>query len=69
MIDFSVNNELYQHASGYGLDWQCFSVNGLSIPFSDNWKKIAVNLSGGAIMRCDAVIQDLRESEKITHER
>lgn len=42
-------NDLYKKVDSY---WDFFEVDGLKIPFNNNWKKIAVNLSGGADSAC-----------------
>jgi hypothetical protein len=51
VIDFSVSNSLYKQLpedSGIKL----FRVDGLDIPFNLSWKKIGINLSGGADSTC-----------------
>lgn len=51
MIDFSTSNRIYdqlQEDSGIKL----YRFDGLDIPFNPSWKKIGMNLSGGADSSC-----------------
>jgi hypothetical protein len=47
MMDFHESNDLYANSPV-----KLFSVSGLDIPFSDSWRKIGINLSGGADSAC-----------------
>ena len=57
---FEFNNNLYkklttQFQEMYGIDapnLEFYQINGLDIPFSSFWKRIAINLSGGADSAC-----------------
>lgn len=55
---FEDSNSIYKRLDGIESDlWkkmevQLFRINGLDLPFSPKWKKIAVNLSGGADSAC-----------------
>lgn len=53
-----------------GFDVKVINVNGVEIPFSPSWKKVAVNLSGGADSACMTyilakIIQDNKSNCKI----
>ena len=45
---FEANNNLYKTVSKEYPDITLHNVYGLTIPFSDKWKTIGMNLSGGA---------------------
>jgi hypothetical protein len=55
---FEQSNAIYHNVgpleAGIGADHdiQCFTIHGLEIPFSAKWKKIGMNLSGGADSAC-----------------
>jgi hypothetical protein len=51
MIDFSVSNKIYENLdSNTGI--KLYRFDGLDIPLNPNWKKIGINLSGGADSSC-----------------
>jgi hypothetical protein len=49
---FEANNNLYKTVSDEYPDITLHDVHGLTIPFSDKWKTIGMNLSGGADSAC-----------------
>lgn len=62
MFEFKESNAIYQNLDqeqerfkkDNGIEF--FRINGLDIPFSSRWRKIAVNLSGGADSCCLAML-------------
>lgn len=51
MAEFNQSNNIYKNLDP-GLNIKLFRFNGLDIPFGLNWKKIGINLSGGADSSC-----------------
>ena len=51
MIDFRESNQIYEQLDS-DLGVKLFRFNGLDIPFNLDWKKIGINLSGGADSSC-----------------
>lgn len=76
MMDFSVSNKLYEKLDPK-LGINLYRFDGLDIPFNPTWKKIGINLSGGAdsscllILLCKLIEQHNPECEVhvITHHR
>lgn len=51
MFNFDISNKLYEDLDPT-LGIQLFRFDGLDIPFNPSWKKIGINLSGGADSSC-----------------
>jgi tRNA(Ile)-lysidine synthase TilS/MesJ len=50
MIDFNNSNKIYHYLKSSAISLH--RINGLDIPFDNKWKKIGINLSGGADSAC-----------------
>jgi hypothetical protein len=50
MIDFIESNKIYSSITSNTV--QLYHYNGLDIPFDPNWKRVGINLSGGADSAC-----------------
>lgn len=49
-MNFIESNEIYKKLTDTEI--QLYNFNGLDIPFNPKWKRIGVNLSGGADSSC-----------------
>lgn len=76
MIDFSESNRIYNLLDSTS-NIKLYNFDGLDIPFNPSWKKIGINLSGGAdsscllVMLCNIIIEHNFDCEIhiITHNR
>lgn len=50
-MNFSISNNIYKDLDNE-LEITLHDINGLAIPFSHTWRKIGINLSGGADSAC-----------------